>query len=304
MLKPRWTYSNPRGLTKWYGHVDYYGPYVIGQWFALDAESGTEYWSRRFFRPTDVRGFAQNVIVASEMRSDGPWTADFGIYGIGARTGKLLWTSHARGLWGRLLRCLDYVPGFTNEFRDVPKEVVDHYVVTGRGRILDVVSGRECRSVTIETTTQESRSRPEQKLYDNKSLNWDADTIAVEGARDNFVIRRHDKDGREVWRFAAKDLGFHVDGNYYSYRLHDGMIFLVLGDAPHYVPIDNAKPFIVRPNPANYQIGVLNVPSGELSLRPVVGGAQQKECRIEAIRDTRLLVSCEGKQLTEYEIAT
>jgi hypothetical protein len=118
------------------------------------------------------------------------------------------------------------------------------------------------------------------------------------------MILRRDKDRRELWRFAAKDLGFHVNGNWYSYRLHDGKVFLVLGDAPSYVPIDKAQPNIVQPNPANYQIGVLDVASGHLSLCPVIGGAQQTECRIEAIRGTRLLVSCAGKHLTEYEIET
>lgn len=304
MLEPRWTYSNRRGLTKWYGHVDYFGRHVIGQWFALDAESGTKYWSRQFFRPTTVCGCSDDVIIASETRSDGPSIAGFGIYGIDVLTGKLLWTNHARGLWGKLLRCCDYVPGFTNELRDAPKRVVDRYVVTWRGRILDVRTGRECPSVNIHAPTSDSRSGPEHMLYDNHSLAIDGDTIKVEGSRDDFVILRRDKNGRDVWRFAARNHSFHVDGNYYSYRFHRDRIFIILGDAPNRVPINKADPSRVKSNPANFHLGILDVSSGKCGLFPLANAKRRKECRIEAIRNSRILVSCDGMQLAEYEFAT
>jgi len=303
MLEPRWTYSNPLGLSKWYGHVDYHGRYVIGQWFALDAETGTQYWTRRFFRPTTVCGCAHGVIVASETRSDGPWTVGFGVYGIDAQTGNLRWVNHGRGLWGKLLRCFDYVPGFTNEFRDVPKCLVDQYVVTERGRILDVRTGRDCPSVKFNEPNNDDRSGPPHKLYDNKSLETDGDTIKVEGHHDDFVILRRDKNGNDVWRFAAKDSSLHVDGNYYSYRFHDGRIFFILGDAPNSVPINEAKPLYVKANSANYQLGILDISSGECILHPLASAMRRNECRIEAIRDSRMLVSCDGTELAEYEIA-
>jgi len=302
MFERRWSYSNPFGLSKWYGHVDYYGQYVIGQWFVLDAETGKPYWSRRFFRPTTICGCVHDVIVASETRSDGPWTAGFGIYGIDARSGSLLWVNHGRGLWGKLLRCLDYVPGFANEFRDVPKCLVDQYVVTTHGRILDVRTGRECPSVEIHERKTGERTGPQHKLYDNKSLDIDGHTIRVEGQRDDFVIRRYERNGNEIWRFAAKDLSLHVDGNYYSYRFHEGRIFIILGDALNYVPINKAKPLIVKSNPANYQLGILDISSGECTILPLANGMRRNKCRIEAIRDSRLLLSCDGMELAEYEI--
>lgn len=303
MLEPRWTYSNPIGLSKWYGHVDYYDQYVIGQWFAIDAETGAQYWTRRFVRPTTVCGCAHGVIVVYETRSDGPWTAGFGVYGIDAQTGKLRWVNHGRGLWGKLLRCFDYVPGFTNEFRDVPKCLVDQYVVTERGRILDVRTGQDCPSAKFNETHNEDRLGPQHKLYDNKSLVIDGDTIKVEGHHDDFAILRRDKNGKDVWRFAAKDLSLHVDGNYYSYRFHEGRIFIILGDAPNYVPINEAKPHYVKPNPANYQLGVLDVSSGKCELAPLANATRRKECRIESIRNSRILVSCDGTELAEYDIA-
>lgn len=300
MLEKRRAYSNPRGLTKWYGHVDYFDRYVIGQWFALDAETGEQYWSRRFFRPTTVCDCALDVIVASETRSDGPWTAGFGIYGIDAQTGNLLWTNHGRGLWGKLLRWLDYVPGFSNEFRDVPERVVDQSVITVAGRILDIRTGRECSSTASKAHNDIDRSGPDRTLFDTKSLEIDGDTIRVQSSCDEFVILRSNKDGREIWRFDAKDRSLHVDGNYYSYRFHNGRIFIILGDGPKYVPIKETEPLYVKPNPANYQLGILDLSSGECELFPLLDAKRRKECRIEAIRDDRILLSCDGTKLVEY----
>lgn len=302
MLKPRWKHSNPRRLTQWYGNVDYYGQYVIGQWFALDAETGTEYWSKKFHRPTTLRGCAHDVIIATESRSDGPWTADFGIYGMDAQTGKLLWTNHGHGLWGKLLRGLDYVPGFTNEFRDTPKCIVDQYVITSAGRTLDVRTGQPRPSTAVGTLEADQRSAPDLTLYKNRSLEMDGEDLLIEGAGDDFAILRRDKDGRVIWQFAARERSLHVDGNYYSYRLHDGRIFIILGDAPNYVPIKESKPWIVKPNPANYHLGVLDVSSGECKLHRLTDMEQRTECRIEAIREDRILISCEGTQLLEYTV--
>lgn len=303
MLEPEWTYTNPRRLTKWYGHVDYYGPYVIGQWFALDAQTGAEHWSRTFNRPTTVCGCTHDVIVASETRSDGPWTAGFGIYGISAPTGELFWTNHGRGGWGKLLRCLDFVPGFTNEFRDVPRYIVDGHVITASGRCLDVPTGQPNPAMQLTSPAETERTSPARKLYDDKALEIDGDTISVQGHRGDFMIQRRDRHGQEVWRFAAAERALHVDGNYYSYRIHGGQIFIVLGDAPNVVPIKKSAPFHVKPNPANYQLGILDVTSGDCKLYPLTDALQRTECRIETIRDDRILISCEGRQLAQYRIA-
>ena len=304
MLEPQWTYKNSRRLTKCYGHVDYYGQYVIGQWFALNATTGAELWSRRLFRPTTVYGCSHHVIVASETRSDGPWTAGFGIYGIDVQTGKLLWTNHGRGLWGKLLRCFDYVPGFTNEFRDFPKSIVNGHLITASGRCLDVRTGQQDPSRKITVPDSNNRSLLDRKLYDNRLLELDDDTIYVQNSRDDFVILRRDRAGNEIWCFGAAERSLHVDGNYYSYRLYGGHIFIVLGDAPNYVPIKESDPLYVKPNPANYQLGVLDLSSGECKLYPLASAQQRTECRIETIRDDRILISCDGTQLAEYRIAT
>lgn len=300
MLQPRWTYSNGRRLTQWYGHVDYYGPYVIGQWFALDAESGEEFWSGRFRRPTTVFGMAQDVIVASETRSDGPWTIDYGIYGIDVKSGALRWTNHGRGFWNTICRLLDHVPGFTNEIRDAPKSMAGDYLVTRKERILDIRSGRQRFGVPFEVEP-DARGRAE-RFYDDKSISvQNDDVLVVEGLRDDFALFRLDASGRQRWEFRAKDLESFVRADYYSYRLVGGNVLLILGDAPDCVPIDPSKPFLVKPNPANFQLGIVDIENGECRAFPLDHSTQRVGCRIEAIHGSRLLISCDDIFLTEYE---
>jgi hypothetical protein len=131
-------------------------------------------------------------------------------YGIDAQTGNLRWVNHANGLWGKLLRCLDFVPGFTNEFRDVPKCVVDQYVVTARGRILDVRTGQDCPFAKIKKPNSDGRTEPQHKLYANKSLKTDGNTIKIEGPRNDFVIHCRDRNGNNIWRFSARESSSHV----------------------------------------------------------------------------------------------
>ncbi len=302
MLARRWTYSNPRGLTQWYGHVDYFGPYVIGQWFVLDAVSGREHWSRRWSRPNTVCGCAQDVIVATEMRSDGPWTATFGIYGIDARTGTLQWTAHAREPLGRLLRCFDFVPGFTNEFRDGPERVVGRHVVTVRGRTLDVRTGRESLSANVADLEDDAGSTAAERLYANKWLDVDGDTLRVSSDPGDFVVSRHDPGGGEVWRFAAGERSFRVNGNYYSYRLHQGCIYIVLSVASARASADGGDAPPSEGHAADHQLGVLDVFSGKCALLPLPWASGRKACRIEAMRGSRMLLSCDGTELAEFEL--
>lgn len=130
-------------------------------------------WAHPFRLPTTFRGFACDVIVASETRSDGPWSADFG-----------------------------------------------------------------------------------------------DDTIDIEGNCNDFVISRRDRNDRRIRSFAAKDHAMYVDANYYSFRLHGGIIFVILDDAKNHLPFNAAKPLRVKPNPVNYQITVIDILTGNCELEP------------------------------------
>lgn len=163
---PRWSFAADRSLI-WYGHTQLLSDRVIGPWFCLDRETGSLIWQRTFRRPNTIRGVSERVIVASETRSDGPWTADFGCYGICMKTGKLLWTSHAPGWWGRAVRLFDYIPGFTNELRDTPHHIRGSEVFCTSGRVVDLLTGTNLRRVPPEEVQQFQAHRSEaQRLYD------------------------------------------------------------------------------------------------------------------------------------------
>jgi hypothetical protein len=169
---PIWTFDARRRLTDWYDHVELLPNHVLGQWFCAERATGRRLWERGFIRPNNVVGIADGVIVASEMRSDGPWTAGFGCYGISLETGRLLWTSHGEGGWDRFVRMLDFVPGFTNELRDAPVEETGGRCRCGSGRVLDVRTGRTVRPLSKEEACAE---RPEVmtdacRLYSTPAL--------------------------------------------------------------------------------------------------------------------------------------
>lgn len=72
---PSWTFSSSKPLTQWYGHVHLLRDHAVGQWFCVHRESGQLMWQHAMLRANDICNIDSGVIVASEMRSDGPWTA-------------------------------------------------------------------------------------------------------------------------------------------------------------------------------------------------------------------------------------
>lgn len=302
MLKTRWSYLNPKGLTKWNGHVDYYNNYIIGQWFVLNALAGEELWAHDFFRPNVNFGLAQDVIIASEMRSDGPWTLDFGIYGIHVKTGNILWANHGDGLLGKIASLLDYIPGVTNELRDRPKYIWNKYVLTDRGRIIDVDTGKRALIEKEKIPFLEDKKTISHTFYTEKMLSIDDAKILVNGFDKDFNVIRIDEFGKIAWRFPAEDQIWYVGGNYFSYRLHNNKIYIILGDAPSYLPCSINNPKHVKSSPANYSLGIIEIKSGESEIHQLPKGEQKLTCRIEAIRDNNILINYDGIELFEFEL--
>ncbi len=179
---PQWSVTAHYSLTDWYGHVHLLPNKVLGQWICVDRLEGKILWEKRFARPNTICGVEQNVIVASEKRSDGPWTLDFGCYGISVETGKLLWTSHGQGSWGKLLRVCDFVPGSTNEFRDSPHHLENGECFCTSGRVLDVSTGADLRRVSPEEAQQhETPQSDAQRLYHDKHSDQPGESVLGKG---------------------------------------------------------------------------------------------------------------------------
>jgi hypothetical protein len=302
---PRWSVTTQRGLTQWYGHVHLLREHALGQWCCVDRGTGRLLWERRLGRPNTIRGVTEGIIIASETRSDGPWTFDFGIYGIELATGAVLWTSHGDGGWGRFLRALDAIPGFTNELRDSPQHVTGAICRTEKGRLLDVATGHtlrrppDQRPTPLEPHCDAHRlfSTGETRLAELGTLllgapgrgpvkGWTAE------ARGRFFLET--PDGTTLWQFTVAEHRRFMEWNLGAFRLAGRFIYLVTADRPSTVPRPGARPGVhMRNGPALHELWTLDVESGEVLQRIPLGSAPSHVCRMEDLDDRSLLVSAD-----------
>lgn len=322
--RPTWTYEARCGLRQWYGHMQLLEKRALGQWLCLDVDSGTLLWERRYHRPNTVVGVSENVIVATEMRSDGPWTLTFGGYGISLETGELLWTSHAKPRWNGFLRFLDLIPGFTNELRDTPVGVKGSQCACESGRVLDIHTGRQIgKTPHVEawrsgSSGSSDRQAPAQRLYDTQiagggprfvkigdgkllTHQWDSEPPTETPSEQQFRLCLLDARHNLQWKFAIRDFNKYIEGNFFSYRYAGDCVYLIVSDEPPYVPVKPDAPYLVQPNPTTYHLWTLDIGSGAILQKIPVTDAGVTECRIEDLTDDYLLVSVNGKRLLCYQ---
>lgn len=331
---PAWQYNSRDGLYGYLSHVEFYGDRVVGQWFCLEVATGNIHSEKNIFRANFIIGVAEGVIVASEMMTEGCWTAEMGCYGISLVTGDLLWTSHGDGFWGRLWRALDFLPGFANDFRDTPVGVKDGHVVCASGRILDIRTGRRVardRDLVgkVQEEREHERSTPEGRLYAGKSVEVEAgegeiftlkrcggqpawqraqeeaetDEEAEEQESDSLCFRATDANGATQWTFRLAAWNRHTEGNFHAWRFHHPFIYIIAGDAPVNVPIKPEEPGIVRRNSMMPYLLALDVRTGRLIQEfALADGPTEGECRIEAISDHGLLLSMGYTHLRLYRL--
>ncbi|MCL4691301.1 MAG: hypothetical protein KJ060_02160 [Candidatus Hydrogenedentes bacterium] len=317
MSPPRWTASPKHGLTQWYGHVHLLRDLVVGQWFATRRTDGTLVWEQRHPRANTVRDIseANGVILATETRSDGPWTADFGCYAISLETGELLWCNHGRGAGGGLLRILDFVPGFTNEFRDTACAIRDGQCLCESGRLLDLHSGEPLGQLSrkeVEVIRQERMLARAEPLYHSGEvdlpdlgLRVSNHTRVVDGGvrrqRGTLRLETFDENGASRWNFDIAATKYHIDGNFYSYRLISPYIYLVVSEAAQR-KVHPKRPHTSLPNASPYHILVLDIRSGELVQDTRIQNAPCETARIEDVDDAGLLIGVDGKTLFYFEL--
>lgn len=294
-----WSFRSEEPLTQWYGHVQLLPDRVLGQWACLDRESGEKLWQRSIFRANTACAVDSCIIVASETRSDGPWTADFGCYGISLADGRLLWTSHRTGIWGHLTRLLDFVPMFTNDLRDTPHHVIGGRVYCDSGRVLDVKTGRTAGKVSRQEVESFGRpASPAERLYRaGKDESVDTESgVSLARCPDGWGVLGH-RAGREVWRLQADDqgavLGRHFRANYYAYRLAEPYLYLVLSDEPAFKP-HPTKAAYVEPNPTTWHLVTLDVATGSVVQDLALGAEPMEACRIEDVDERALLIGQSG----------
>jgi hypothetical protein len=311
-VTPSWRFTSRATLWQWYGHVHLLQSRVLGQWVCLDRSDGRVLWEKRFCRANTICEVAGGVIVASETRSDGPWTADFGCYGISLETGELLWTSHAGGNRGRLLRLFDFVPCFTNELRDSPAFAQGGEVVCTSGRVLDVRTGRDTRRIPSEEVRGHKRPQSEAwTLYQGRLQNaytrvrlpngsWlSHKPRPEEGAVIGFRLYLLGDDGSVRWDFDLAATGYHIAGNYSSYRYATPFLYLVVSEERQQRDVAG-RPGYALPNAAVYRLLTLNLNDESLVQDFRLEDSKVTECRIEDVDDAGLLISLDARQLWYY----
>lgn len=307
-----WSFMSRMPLTQWYGHVSLLNDRVVGQWLCLRRTDGTLLWQRRLRRANTILDVVHDVIVATEIRSDGPWTLDFGCYGISLHTGEVLWISHGEGLRGILGRLFDYVPGFTNSMRDSPAAVDRECVYCQSGRVLDVRSGmmlhrvskaeilplkprafrRRIQSLTILSDRGALQSIPllvDDDLFLTRAvpLNTQPQTISASPEIDDSLYAISGN-GKLRWQFRATDLGYY--GGVIPFTFVPPFIYVVVSDSPPIVPIRPDQPLLVRSNPGTWHALTLDVVTGSV-LQDVVLGHSEDGARIEDADDRGVLFS-------------
>ncbi len=320
---PSWTFTAKHPLTQWYGHVHLLPDRVLGQWVCLDRHDGSPIWERRLWRPNTICDVHDGVIVATEMRSDGPWTADFGCYGISLDTGELLWTSHGRGWWGIFLRMLDFIPGFTNDLRDDPHHVRGQECFCNSGRIIDLHSGRDVRRIPRSDIDKFAPDASDDSIL--HCAKHDVEFLRVGIGEDRWLAHRRPEDvpgstgflasafqlclldggNSVIWFFDLASTGYHFN----SYRYTAPFVYVVVseGDQKRDHP---TIPHAVLPNATKYHVLTLELDRGTVVQDILIDGRPLAHCRLEDADGGGLLISFalpeaktdRGNQLKYYEV--
>ncbi|HTE19780.1 MAG TPA: hypothetical protein VK689_15550 [Armatimonadota bacterium] len=309
---PSWTYSPERPVPVWEADVHLFPETVVGvlngrQWVCLERGTGRLLWEqRRLGRPNRICSLAGDVLIATEhRRNDGPWAANFGIYGVSLAEGRLVWTSHAPGRWGRFLRLLDFIPDFTNELRDDPLWFEGPEIVTSGGRRLEAATGTDigCREVSDD-------SRRASETFSSRLLAWKEIPVGELGT---LVLGRPGKpetpghvgtdplrfylrspEGDVCWQFQA-DREERIRGPHYwglSFDYFYPFVYFAAADRLH----------ASRPGGSLFRLLALDLRTGQFSQDLPVSPNELDWCEIESCDSSSLLVGT--KEVTgKYQLS-
>jgi hypothetical protein len=320
--QPVWSFTANKQLRLWYGHVHLWNDYVVGQWFVLKRSTGECLWEREFHRANTIFEIVDGVILASEMRSDGPWTASFGCYCISLSSGEMLWKWYGKGLRGKCAELLDRVPKYTNGFRPRFAGVLGNECATEQGHVLDIHTGqllREESEISISLKTYGPQTAAE-KIYRGQPIEiapnlflstraarvkteaLPAGTVSIGFPKQTrpFGFILQSAQGQVVWDWGPADLGLHQITNYYGWRLMGSKMLVLCGDEPATMPIRKEKPLLVKPNATRYRLLVVDALAGKVDQQFIVSGQKVDSCRIEDVDGNGILLSSDNRNLRYY----
>lgn len=311
---PKWSYTRRWGLTEGYEHVRLLTQSVLMPWRLLDRSSGKLIWKRRYFRPDSVCAVseANGVIVACESRHE----SGGGCYALSLENGGLRWTAHGKGLWGKFLRLLDFVPFYANEWRDTPSHVDGNECFCESGRVLDLRTGRTLRRMPRsdnEDLLREMRRTDAGKLYFDGEVQVAADGRRIvnhSGNGQDYIetdwhqlhLSLLDANRTVLWNLDTKSLSYFIRGNYYSYRLQSPYVYLLVSEEAPWKPRSAMEPDLMTWNPAIYRLLTLDLWTGAILQNIRVSDTRIPGAQIEDVDERGLLVSVAGGTLHYYEL--
>lgn len=308
---PVWTYSRKKSLANNYNHVHLLPDHVVGEWFCVERPTGRFLWQSKLYRPDTIFAVDSGVIVATELRSDGPWTLYFGCYGISLDSGALIWASHGSGIRGVLARICDLIPGCTNELRDAPVYVQDGQVFCNSGRVIDVKTGHFLKMLTPDIVYSHKKTPSDRyQFYSSDRLAMGEGIVLEEDLRlryerivepQNGVLKfvANNSAGEVLWTFSTEMLGRQIDGNLHSWRLVPPFLYLVVSNGPRHRPHPSRKHWVL-PNPTLWHFVTLDLATGKVLQDFSLGNEKQEECRIEDMDDHGILISKTRREFSYF----
>jgi hypothetical protein len=237
------------------------------------------------------------VIVATETKSGGPWTASFGAWGISVETGEVLWPTRREVSWGR--RLVELIPFVGPPIPATAIHVAGSLCFCEGGSVLSIHSGEVVREK--ETDAEEWRAKEQErnaswKFYMGQPLALDNGDVLTHGSEDDeeFHLYRIAPNDESRWHFDLGRERHFITGNYYSYRYSEGFIYMVVSDQYRELTFDPTKP-----HGGHYFLWTLDVQAGRLCQKVAIPD-WAGECRIEAVDEDHILVSTANKNLFCY----
>lgn len=299
---PRWTFISKQPLTRWFEHVHLLDDRVVGYWFCLDRSSGTRLWERRLLL-AEIAGIEDGIIVANKRR----YVCDIsaprsGCCGISLETGRVLWTPHSPGFWGRLLSL------FRSEAPD--------YVLNGRcycqsGRVFDIRTGE-----LLDRIPREEIALPEKPETDTDILgrskassdlvrlclgdgNWLSHKLAsvpVEMTTEELVASCYefrlflmDNEGCVKWEFDLESTGYEIQYRPYvdNCRCSKPYLYLIVSEKR----TTRKEKGLEIYNPSHFHLLTLDLSIGQIVQDIRVTHNPVDGCRFEDCDEQGLLVS-------------
>lgn len=295
--EPTWRFTARYELTQWYGHVHIADGSAIGQWFCVDLESGRRLWEHGFDGPNTICGISEGVIVATETKSGGAWTASFGASGISVETGKILWPIQRDvGFWRGLL---ELFPGVGPPVPGGAVLVEGSHCFCEGGKIVNIHDGSivgDDEDDVEERRENAQEKDPARKLYMGRPVTLEKGEVLSResGELEGFHLFRIAPNRERLWHFDLGREHHYILGNFYSYRYRDGFVYMVVSDRYRELTFDPSKPHGGR-----YSLWTLDVKTGNVCQKvPIPDWAG--ECRIEDVDDHHLLISTANQTLFCY----